>query len=270
VEEPEPLEPANVAAKIPHIIQQPAPEQPAPVQPISHMAFDEQKVPQPDITSSVSPVSPISPVESVSAAEPVSPLESGTSMELPLPGTSPKRHSEGRERSASIGSESVYSIASNDDSPSYPEAKDAWIKDDDTAYTSCASEHEDEFEEEEPVIIQQGAQAMAPQVITRAKLVTIPKRIPPALPPRSPARKKIVNVDPVVNAPEVPNLSATIDGAVGQAQLLPGGAKEMNFTNKHEHDTEKVNEVVPDEADTFHSIPSTPQHERDAFKEEMR
>lgn len=51
---------------------------------------------------------------------------------------------------------------------------------------------------EEPVV-HQVQKATAPQVITRAKLVSVPKRVPPRLPPRNPNRSGeplIINADP--------------------------------------------------------------------------
>ncbi|KAI9793676.1 MAG: hypothetical protein M1816_007571 [Peltula sp. TS41687] len=57
------------------------------------------------------------------------------------------------------------------------------------------------------------AQAASQKVISKARLVTIPRRIPPPLPPRSAARKKIV-----VNGERLPSSSSSSDGGhVGDA-----------------------------------------------------
>lgn len=50
---------------------------------------------------------------------------------------------------------------------------------------------DDEAEDEEPVIIEECHQATAPQIITRARIVTVAKPIPPKLPPRNPFRTRL-------------------------------------------------------------------------------
>ncbi|KAI9752645.1 MAG: hypothetical protein M4579_005539 [Chaenotheca gracillima] len=72
--------------------------------------------------------------------------------------------------------------------PTSPEIR---IQDEDMKSSETQNEsppQEEKIEFHEPA---KAAQA-APQVITKARLVSIPKRIPPALPPRSPARRKII------------------------------------------------------------------------------
>ncbi|KAL8919034.1 MAG: hypothetical protein Q9208_007000 [Pyrenodesmia sp. 3 TL-2023] len=71
-----------------------------------------------------------------------------------------------------------------------------------------------------PPVIEQAA----PQpVITRARLVTIPKRIPPALPPRSPYRQspRVINADP--SPPPVPPIPAEIEHADKVTNSVPSG-----------------------------------------------
>lgn len=68
----------------------------------------------------------------------------------------------------------------------------------------------DEFHEVHEVHEEVRAQA-ASQVISKAKLVTIPPRMPPALPPRSSARKKIV-VNGELPRSDGPSGSSTRDG----------------------------------------------------------
>src|SRR5437763_6519440 len=107
----------------------PTDKQLAPVQTIFHTMEDQSVLPG-NIVSPISPVSPVSPVslispvspvESVLATEPVPLVECGTSTEVPFLNQSPKLSSRSLARAASMGSESVYSVASNDDSPSYPD-----------------------------------------------------------------------------------------------------------------------------------------------------
>ena len=54
-------------------------------------------------------------------------------------------------------------------------------------------EDESEVTVEEPVTVQVVAQAGAAPIVSRARLVTIPKRIPPPLPPRNPHRNRLGN-----------------------------------------------------------------------------
>ena len=55
-------------------------------------------------------------------------------------------------------------------------------------------EDESEVIVEEPVTVQLVAQAGAAPIVSRARLVTIPKRIPPPLPPRNPYRNRLGNI----------------------------------------------------------------------------
>ena len=55
-------------------------------------------------------------------------------------------------------------------------------------------EDESEVIVERPVAIQVVAQAGAAPIVSRARLVTIPKRIPPPLPPRNPHRNRLGNI----------------------------------------------------------------------------
>jgi len=73
----------------------------------------------------------------------------------------------------------------------------AWISD------SEGGDHEDgdHLEEEPDAVIEQASpavqvlsQSIASPILSRAKLVTIPRRIPPALPPRNPHRTKVERV----------------------------------------------------------------------------
>ncbi|KAI4128881.1 MAG: hypothetical protein LQ338_002511 [Usnochroma carphineum] len=76
-------------------------------------------------------------------------------------------------------------------------------------------------------------QQAAPQpVISRARLVTIPKRIPPALPPRSPYRQspRVINAEPSPpSAPSVPSESQHADKATDPLSPPPQSSEFANI-----------------------------------------
>ena len=144
---------------------------------------------------------------------------------------------------------------------------------------------DDELEEEPEVIIEEPhaavqivAQKINSPIMSRAKLVTIPKRVPPTLPQRSPLRKgrpQVISVDSISDAASVdtddPGMSSRssspIKGAfygdiVGDAgnpwdQVSPdldGRNEIFSPTSKGQHiQDERVNDN-----EEFHSMPSTP------------
>ncbi|MCJ1253852.1 hypothetical protein MMC24_001666 [Lignoscripta atroalba] len=138
--------------------------------------------------------------------------------------------------------------------------------------------------------IHEVSQAASSPVMARARLVTIPKRIPPALPPRSPYRSR----GPIVVNAERPsskdssgqmngsNLSSPDKNDFDEVSLngseKPDGSmiamndNEGNF-NSAPKEHEASNEKVFHESEEFHSVPSTPVEPhapRASMKEEIK
>ena len=79
----------------------------------------------------------------------------------------------------------------------------------------------DDDDDDEEVVIQEIQQAAAPQVVTRARMVTVPKAIPPKLPPRNPFRKRLsVNSD-VSNEDSMRDIGAGPSPLVSNGQSRP-------------------------------------------------
>ncbi|KAL8936694.1 MAG: hypothetical protein Q9216_004804 [Gyalolechia sp. 2 TL-2023] len=104
----------------------------------------------------------------------------------------------------------------------------------------------------------------APQpVISRARLVTIPKRIPPALPPRSPYRQSphFVNAEsPPPPVPSIPSESQQIDKATDRRSPSPQFSQFADVSLKDGiHDDRSAHPELPQDLDNIHlSAPSPP------------
>ena len=90
-------------------------------------------------------------------------------------------------------------------------------------------EHEEEAQIEEPVVHSVQAVPASPQVISKARLVTVPKRVPPKLPPRNPNRSGPMIIDA---SPQEPSAEAF-------------EAVESKHDSAHEPATEKDVDVDP-------------------------
>ncbi|KAI9676189.1 MAG: hypothetical protein M1817_000934 [Caeruleum heppii] len=148
------------------------------------------------------------------------------------------------------------------------------------------SDDEDGQADDEAVEIHEPAQ-VAPQVISKARLVTIPKRLPPAVPPRSPARRKLGGAVPSTpNGEEISSKrsssrspSTTFTSTDGSSDSLKqpepstpnATSSEVNGVTKVEREENGLESAIrledhdgstPDlhgnGIDTFHSIPTTP------------
>ncbi|ORY15755.1 hypothetical protein BCR34DRAFT_477502 [Clohesyomyces aquaticus] len=133
---------------------------------------------------------------------------------------------------------------------------------------------DDEAEEEEEPVIQEIHQAAAPQVITRARLVTVAKPIPPMLPPRNPGRKRLT-----LNA-EVANEGTTRDMGSGTSPMIASvssppstpslkedgsSASSLSSVEGLEHVSKSLQPKLErnvseskSEKDDFHSVPASP------------
>jgi lipid-binding SYLF domain-containing protein len=134
---------------------------------------------------------------------------------------------------------------------------------------------------ETPEEISEPAQAISPQRISRARLVTIPKRVPPALPPRNPGRGPIV-----VNASATnEDFSAedsrkskdgfdevALDGDYERKERRESvgshEADEARDACKEVEEREKKQEKERERDDEFHSMPTTPSEEKRGDKKD--
>lgn len=130
---------------------------------------------------------------------------------------------------------------------------------------------DDDDEEEEP-IIQEIHQAAAPQMITRPRIVTVAKAIPPKLPPRSPFRQRLsVNSD-VSNEGAARDASAAPSPMAADNQSPPStpslkndGSSASSFSSIEglEHVSKRLQPKYAEsenkeEKDDFQSLPASP------------
>jgi lipid-binding SYLF domain-containing protein len=159
----------------------------------------------------------------------------------------------GRQKLGSVETSSIFSTVSNengeDESGNEDEEDDGDV---------------DEDDDEEEVVVYEAAAAQAsmaiPTVITKGSLVTIPRRSPPALPPRSPARlsKSAPLGEERIGSPESQAESkndegfeeVTLDGDSGKSIAMDKQEKGFLEIPSQEEDT-----------DSFHSMPATPEME---------
>ncbi|KAI9842333.1 MAG: hypothetical protein M1837_007325 [Sclerophora amabilis] len=122
------------------------------------------------------------------------------------------------------------------------------LEEDDTA----DEDGHDEAVQDETIEFHEPAQA-APQVITKARLVSIPKRIPPALPPRSPARRRrFINGEPDKDdrpgTGQSANASISTPGSMDfeqngwNAVALEGSSHVTNGALRKDEDTQRKDE----------------------------
>ncbi|KAF2868698.1 hypothetical protein BDV95DRAFT_500321 [Massariosphaeria phaeospora] len=134
----------------------------------------------------------------------------------------------------------------------------------------------DDIDDEEPVI-QEIQQAVAPQVITRARIVTVAKPIPPKLPPRNPFRSRLsVNSD-------IPNEISSRDASAGPSPMVAHGQSPpptpslkndgssassqdsiLSVEDSLDHVSDNLQpqisntEEKKEDKDSFHSVPASP------------
>ena len=103
----------------------------------------------------------------------------------------------------------------------------------------------------------------APSIISKARLVTIPKRIPPALPPRNPYRSQtpvLINADPANDT--IPPLNSTQDHATDPRSPSPPIDSSHSISNDLTPKTQPLtngisdNQLTPRPADYSHLSPS--------------
>ena len=148
---------------------------------------------------------------------------------------------------------------------------------------------EDEYEEESEVIIEEPLSVVhivahtpgsptkssaASPIVSRAKLVTIPKRTPPALPMRSPYRRNAPKVSTPDTASETasmesqdqdisssrsssPMKSSFCGGNPWMEDAIVEGEKAFSFPSPLREHFEYEGKVTADNEE-FHSMPSTP------------
>jgi len=146
-----------------------------------------------------------------------------------------------------------------------------------------ADDEEDEDEIEEP-IVEEVHQFSSPQVVTKARMVTVARRpAPPALPPRNPIRDR--KRPSIVNPDQNPNEDDTRETAV--SPLSTSSNHAATSSSEHMESTGSISSVEPMSAvnekfvdvdlngdeekrhdsheqereDNFHSIPTTPAQE---------
>jgi len=131
---------------------------------------------------------------------------------------------------------------------------------------------DDDADYEEP-IVHEVHQAAAPQVITRARVVTVAKPIAPKLPPRNPFRQKLsVDIDneastrdasagpsPMVgpSSPSTPSLKHDGSSASSKDSITSIDGLE-HVSNKFQPRPETADSEKKDDKDYFHSIPPSP------------
>lgn len=127
---------------------------------------------------------------------------------------------------------------------------------------------DDDVDEEEEPVIQEIHQAAAPQAITRARIITVAKPIPPKLPPRNPFRARLsVNSDAAnetttrdsgsgASPPSTPSLNHDGSSASSQHSVasIEGLEHVSNLLQPHPSQGPEQKE----EKDDFHSLPGSP------------
>lgn len=131
-------------------------------------------------------------------------------------------------------------------------------------------------DEDEPVI-QEVQQAAAPQTITRARIVTVAKPIPPKLPPRNPFRARLSVHSDVSNDDTTRDAATARSSIVGSNPSPPStpslrngsSASSQDSISSMEEHLERIGnqlqpkltnepEKKPEVKDEFHSVPESP------------
>lgn len=143
-----------------------------------------------------------------------------------------------------------------------------------------ADDEEDEEEIEEP-IVEEVHQISSPQMITKARMVTVQKRpTPPALPPRNPIRERkrsladsIPNDDGIRDATISPLSASSTHPAMSSSERMESNGsvssvEPMDTVNDkfvdvelHGDEEKKHDRQEQEREDNFHSIPTTPAKE---------
>ncbi|KAI9882931.1 MAG: hypothetical protein M1823_005317 [Watsoniomyces obsoletus] len=112
----------------------------------------------------------------------------------------------------------------------------------------------DSNHEEEPVadIVVTVQAQVAPQVLSKARLVTIPRRVPPALPPRNPGRRKMA-----VHSEPLPSRPLKHRGSGDGLPSSPIIANHKGWTES----SAATSEMVPDEDILLTASPDPIEHE---------
>lgn len=135
------------------------------------------------------------------------------------------------------------------------------------------SDASDAEEEEEEAIIAEVHQAVAPQAITRARVVTVAKPVAPKLPPRNPGRARLT-----VNS-DLANESSTRDQGVGPSPMTSGprspstpslrnygsstdegGSRDSVYSvdGAGSEEDKSIKQLGLEENSGFHSVPESP------------
>jgi len=174
------------------------------------------------------------------------------------------------KKHAATGTDGVWSSLTNDNHqrPSLDNA-DA----DDDAFASDASDHDDH--EDEAIVVHEVQQAAAPQLVSRARLVTVAKRVPPKLPPRNPirGRGKPLVIGVQTDGAGSPGSEGGARSA-GSGERSPGGwgvdgVREEEEGEREDGDVEdemarRMGAMLGDAGskerlEEFHSLPATPE-----------
>lgn len=203
--------------------------------------------------------------------------------------SSPRRSSfRSSHRRTDSGSDSRSDSPPQQATPAKPEHKDiAEESFDDVDGDGDGDDTADEAVIEEPVV-HSVQKATAPQFISRARLVEVPKRITPKLPPRNPNRGKgpvVINAEPGAqrpsstelsspeesplktnkpdwSAPSSPNKLSAESPGVGDPSPSPGEERNPwgHILEQHRRNESKDSLDMPG---AFHSLPPTPDETRE-------
>lgn len=199
-------------------------------------------------------------------------VEASTQTDLDTPATSPTVGS----RMAEIPEDEVAAIGRRRMPPPLPPRNTADVEHE-------ADDEDDEDEMEEP-IVEEVHQFSSPQIVTKARMVTVQKRpAPPALPPRNPIRER--KLPSIENADQIPSEDSTREATL--SPLSTSSTHAATSSSEHAESTGSVSSVEPMSAvnekfvdvdlkgdeekktdtqdqereDNFHSIPTTPAQE---------
>ncbi len=123
-----------------------------------------------------------------------------------------------------------------------------------TKPTTDVEDEADQHLEEQPTsenVVTVQLQA-APQILSKARLVTIPRRIPPALPPRNPGRQKLA-----VHSEPLPHRPVKHRGSGGSPPLSSAIPDHERWTES----STSTAEMVPDEGIPLTASPDPIEHE---------
>lgn len=202
-------------------------------------------------------------------------VEASTQTDFDTPATSPIVSS----RMAEIPEDEVTAVGRSREPPPLPPRN----KPESVDGEHEADDEEDDDDIEEP-IVEEVHQFSSPQVVTKARMVTVQKRpAPPALPPRNPIRDR--KMPSIVNPDQIPSEDSTREAAV--SPLSTSSTHVATSSSSHVESTGSVSSVEPmsavnekfedvdlnggeeeihdsqeqEKEDKFHSIPASPAQE---------